>query len=160
MSEIYHFSSAISGWQYIIIFLILQWTNPTRSRFGFTLFSLNNLTLPKMLLIFYCFCLSCLFLPKSVLICLLYVCFCRPKKQFCGRFTILVLGIVVEITGAHSRVWLLLGEHSVCCDSSEALQNGQSDLDQQNVPLLLLYGLCFWLCRDILPVQTVQRKVL
>ena len=71
-----------------------------------------------------------------------------------------MVGTVVEIPGIYCRVWLLLGQHSVCCDSSEALQNGDPNLDQQNVPILLLYGLCFWLFRVILSVQTVQRKVL
>ena len=69
-------------------------------------------------------------------------------------------GTVVEINGTYGRVWLLLGEHSVCCDSSEALQNGDPNMDQQNVPILFLYGLCFWLFRHVLPIQTVQRKVL
>ena len=71
-----------------------------------------------------------------------------------------LLGIVVEIHGTYGRVWLLLGEHSVCCDSSEALQNGDPNMDQQNVPILFLYGLCFWLFRHVLSIQTVQRKVL
>ena len=86
------------------------------------------------------------------------VCFCYVLGMVSDIFTL--VGTVVEIPGIYCRVWLLLGQHSVCCDSSEALQNGDHNLDQQNVPILLLYGLCFWLFRVILSVQTVQRKVL
>ena len=85
------------------------------------------------------------------------VCFCYVLGMVSDIFTL--VGTVVEIPGIYCRVWLLLGQHSVCCDSSEALQNGDPNMDQQNVLLLFLYGFCFWLFRHVLPIQTVQRKV-
>ena len=85
------------------------------------------------------------------------VCFCYVLGMVSDIFT--MVGTVVEIPGIYCRVWLLLGQHSVCCDSSEALQNGDPNMDQQNVLLLFLYGLCFWLFRHVLPIQSVQRKV-
>ena len=40
-----------------------------------------------------------------------------------------------------------------------SVQDGNLDLDQQNVPLLLLHGLCVWHHRHLLPLQAVQGKV-
>ena len=85
------------------------------------------------------------------------VCFCYVLGMVSDIFTL--VGTVVEIPGIYCRVWLLLGQHSVCCDSSEALQNGDPNMDQQNVLLLFYYGHCFWLFRHVLPIQSVQRKV-
>ena len=107
-------------------------------------------------MIVFCLCLSCLGFSLSVL----FVCFVKTVFWWIGSDIFSLIGICLEIAGAHYGVWLLLREHSVCCDSSEALQNGDPNLDQQNVPILLLYGLCFWLFRGILSVQAVQRKML
>ena len=67
--------------------------------------------------------------------------------------------MVVEITGAHCRVWLLLGQHSICCHSSQALQNGEPYLDKPNVPCLLHHWCHHGDPWNILLIQALQWKV-
>ena len=76
---------------------------------------------------------------------------------FFNMFTL--LGMVVEITGAHCRVWLLLGQHSICCHSSQALQNGEPYLDKPNVPCLLHHWCHHGDPWNILLIQALQWKV-